>query len=891
MVAWNIDGQLTAYSGPYVGFIQKGVLFATNTVPVDTNTVMRQQYKPVFWATPAYPKMADSTIRGYVKHDFSAYDTRSYDTHVYNGKTYAANFYDMGVQLFIMPASAMPEGVSPTADDFLAKYTQVKVYRAPTIIRPALTAPSGNYYPDDGQVREFNVTGPAPGALSPNTKYWAMMSPVRFRRGQPVDTAVHVMAPRIVSFWTNRTPEAPTIVSPPTGAVVNSGADVAFSFTTNDPDKAFGNGDEVTHADCAGIQIQYAPRPTPENPNPVWQDLPWAAADGSGLGKGWYIYRTVYMTTVDTGIYNVWTNHGGTIRAGANSIAADKGALPSGEWQIRMRTFDWGHPFPVNGFPWGKGPYTAEPGFETYADLYPDNAPAGNTSPWSKPVFLTVSAQVPPPIPLSPVSNVAIPFGRAVTLLWQYRNTAQVPKAQASRTVQMRKVGEAAWTTLVSGNSGAQTYTVDQTAYPLAEHTQYEWRVQVTDAEGVLSNYSTIARFWIVPAPASGLEKPVPDGTIDGASLGCGTHRAFIYRRGGEVRIAEVTETVHVDWERKRDEISTAEVQVAGWSIDCGNLLSRLRTWAYELVIYRDNGYGSERVWEGPITLLTYERDKVTIQAKDVMQYAYRRIIKQEMNDQGVSVVDRAARVLQNCLGPDDPNVLQWMQPLMRSDDAKQYRKTPAFSRTAYEEVDDMAANSGLDYTVVGRAILLWGTKHRIGTLPEFRDEDLGSTPIVSEYGNSMANFYAVSDGAGVYGTASRLDENGEDPENGLVEMLSSTWAQDAENETGTYTEEGVETIRKSFAEFSERSIADKYPTPVIVRVPDGTSLNPDTVINIQQLVPGVAIPLRSIGTLRKVKTTQKLDSLKVVEESGNETITVTMSAFTRDDASQEVAE
>jgi hypothetical protein len=332
-------------------------------------------------------------------------------------------------------------------------------------------------------------------------------------------------------------------------------------------------------------------------------------------------------------------------------------------------------------------------------------------------------------------------------------------------------------------------------------------------------------------------------------------------------------------------------VQVVDWDIDCGNLLSRLRTWAYELVIFRDNGYGNERVWEGPITLLTYERDKVTIQAKDVMAYAYRRILKQEMNDQGVSVVDRAARVLQNCIGPDDPNVLQWMQPLMRSDDAKQYRKTPAYSRTAYEEVDDMAANSGLDYTVVGRAILLWGTKHRIGTLPEFRDEDLGSTPIVSEYGMSMANYYAVSDGNGTYGTASRLDANGKDPENGLVEMLSSTWAQDAEQETGTYTEEGLETVRKSFAEFAERSIADRYPTPVVVRVPDGTSLNPDTVINIQQLVPGVAIPLRSVGTLREVRTTQKLDSIKVIQEGDNEMITVTMSAFTRDDASQEVAE
>lgn len=195
-----------------------------------------------------------------------------------------------------------------------------------------------------------------------------------------------------------------------------------------------------------------------------------------------------------------------------------------------------------------------------------------------------------------------------------------------------------------------------------------------------------------------------------------------------------------------------------------------------------------------------------------------------------------------------------------------------------------MAANSGLDYTVVGRAILLWGTKNRIGTLPEFRDKDLGASPIVSEYGMSMANVYAISDGNGIWGQADRLNEDDEDPIYGIVEMLSSTWAADSPEDTGTYTQDGINTIRRSFEAHAERSIADRYPPPVVVRVPDNTTLNPGTVISIQQLVPGVVVPLRSTGTLRTVVADQKLDSLRVVEESGSETITITLSPFSQED-------
>jgi hypothetical protein len=669
-----------------------------------------------------------------------------------------------------------------------------------------------------------------------------------------------------------------------------AGSTIEFSFVPKDPDRVASFPGDVgpnDFDDLAGVHIQYAPVPTTAVPDPEWIDLPITNGAGTTQGPGWYLDQALGVPS-DSGARAFWLNRKMLIRCGSSSVLqANAGYLPSGDWQVRMRTFDYGHGFSDST---GTLPGAAIPPLADTARLYtPASYPADNTSPWSSVIKVSVSAQVPAPLPLSPMNGMAVVEGLPITLSWQYRNTYSPPYPQIRRTIQMRKVGAANWTNVnYDEASASSTWLVS--GFPMVSGNEYEWRVQVKDAGDVISAFSDPARFWVVPVPDSGSVLPDPTTLIDGATLGCGKHRIVIYRRGGTERVGEIRKVSYSEWNRVRDDISTARVVVSGWDIDCGNLLSALEPWAYEVVIFRDNGYSSERVWEGPITLLTYENESVTIHAKDVMGYAYRRIIKQAMVDSGKSltagatVVDRASRIMLNTFAPDDPNVLAYLTVLTRDDDAKQYRSTPGYSRTAFEEIDDMAANAGLDYTAVGRRVILWGTKHRIGTLPEFRDKDLGSSPIVSVYGMSMANVYAISDGNGVYGEATRLDEDGHDEKYGLVEMLSSTWASESTEETGTFTNEGLATVRESFANAAERSIADRYPPPVVVRVPDNTRLNPDTVLSIQHLVPGVVVPLRSTGTLREVVATQKLDAVKVVEQAGVETITVTLSPFSRDD-------
>lgn len=1023
MVSWWDDGDLSGYNSQFEQSMLGQYHLATNGVMVDVNGVTRLQYS--YPASESDVNKDRITVRARIR--ISAADITNNHAKVFTAT------------MFMAPASAFAPGVIPTIDQMLALGSSLLVSRSTGI---ATTAGD----------KTFTIRSVPSSALTPNTKYWVLVLPVAIASTALTPNTTNDKVPngntnsigRGVSMWTNRTPGKPVITSPQSGSLLAPEAVVTLSYTGGDPDAMGGYAPSARNKDIAGVQVQYARRPTPSNPNPDWQGIGTYLnpVDDPSLTSGWYILgSTDSNNSVD--LAPLRDNQSIQLRCGEDgSPNHSEASIPAGDWQIRMRTFDFGHPDPAY-----YNPLMNESG--TYsADTYP----ALNTSPWSDAVLVSIPTRLPPPLLLGPIDSIAIAENIPVTLRYQYRNTAVPPLAQAYRVVQIRPVGSSDWTTVARGatsstsvdlsvwgplgavdrlwdwedsldgldgwgfmntpaggdaltrdttqhhsgtacmkviqttdneaeidisayvtpgslaavelwakalavntfhwavkfydgddvmithvadanglvttdwqqftgtfdvpddavttilsvfpDSGVAVYVDDvsigtPTPYELEATTKYEWRVSTGDSESdptdptTMSNYSEIGRFWIVPAPASGEVLPTPADTIEGATIGCGTHRAFIYRRGGLTRVAEIKGFSYLDWGRVRDDISTAKVVVSDWDIDCGNLLANLKTWAYELVIYRDNGSSVDRVWEGPLTLLTYEVDKVTLNAKDVMGYAYRRIIRQAMNDTGTgngdTVINRAKRILQNVFAPDDPNLLAYLQIVVSDDDPMEYRSTPAYSRTAFEEIDDMASNAGLDYTTVGRSIVLWSTRHRTGLLPEFTDKDFGNSPIVSEYGMSMANRYAVSDGNGLYGEATRLNSDGEDPTYGLVEMLSSSWASDSSEDFDTYTEAAAQKIRDSFKEFAERSIGDRYPPPVVVRIPDNTTLNPDAVISIQQLVPGVVIPLRSVSTLRTVVGSQKLDSVKVVEQSPQgEVISITVSPFNRDDASFE---
>jgi hypothetical protein len=265
-------------------------------------------------------------------------------------------------------------------------------------------------------------------------------------------------------------------------------------------------------------------------------------------------------------------------------------------------------------------------------------------------------------------------------------------------------------------------------------------------------------------------------------------------------------------------------------------------------------------------------------------------------------VVERAGIIIQNALAPDDPNVLPYLTLLSYPSDAKQSRVVLDNSKTAWEEVDDLAATAGLDYVTVGRRIILNDTHRSIGQLPEMRDNDFSDPPVVTEYGMQTCNSFTVTNNSGLSSepvypmdptTGKRLTQDTFDKYYGVMEQLASAYNESTGGTTDALTADQRNKLIEAMGEQARRSIAPRWPTPVVVRVPDNSALNPDIHVGINQLVPGVWMPLRSSGTVRDVSQWQKLDSISVEETNTQEQVRVTMSPAPRggdDDPDQDAA-
>lgn len=484
------------------------------------------------------------------------------------------------------------------------------------------------------------------------------------------------------------------------------------------------------------------------------------------------------------------------------------------------------------------------------------------------------------PLPLAPIGNSSADVAEDVTFTWKFRSE-NPGREQGDANLRYRVVGTADWTTLFNIDPDPSELAYVLPGGTLLPGFHYEWQVQTFDNQFELSPWSVSAFFW--SSPQAGInEDPIPDAPVDLTSLGCGTYRVFVFDRGGQKMRGEITPIRRLQWDRRRDDISQAILHTNGFDEDCGQLLRTLHSWMHEIVIFRDG----ERVWEGPIVRITESIDGVEIDARDPMVYVYRRIMRMGYNDSYhatlnpdlESVVYRATRIIQDALGYDDPNVLQYLTPVTFPDDAREGRVVPGWSKSAWEEVDDLAANAGLDYTVAGRRIILWDVHRPIGELPEMRNGDFSDPLKVTEYGMSAANVFAVSSNTGYYGVAQTFDD---DPgPYGHIEQIASAYGEsDTTQVTNPTTVEQKQKLINTLTNQAERNLGNRYPAPVVVRVPDRTTILPHVAVGINQLVAGVWIPLRSIGVLREVTQTQKLDNLTVTyNPEDQEKIMVTLS-------------
>ena len=404
-------------------------------------------------------------------------------------------------------------------------------------------------------------------------------------------------------------------------------------------------------------------------------------------------------------------------------------------------------------------------------------------------------------------------------------------------------------------------------------------------------------------------------------------HSAFVYDRGGKRRIGPVINISLVRWSRHRDNTSDAMVRVEGSNCDeNAAILNEIRTHRHELVIFR----GNERAWEGPLHRIATGPGWAELHARDVSEYLFAQpmtqayenstlpdgtvrsttvtgrienIIEYEMSHGRIMTIPASSVTLaeisawtaaggtataigdqwmitvpsfeSNTIWPGT-NILPHLDVRHFPNEARTGMDTFAFETTVGLHLQSLVRRSGIDFTVLGRSIIIWDVSRHIGILPTMTEASFSEEVITTEYGADHAQAaYSVGQN-GMYGQALNLDN--------LAYYGPWTDMHTVYNEDGS-----AEPSQNQLNSQASRNLAGRSPAPIEVRVPDNSTIYLSPEIGINALVPGVQVPLRATLNYRQLAQQQKIDAV-VVEESGDsgETVSVTLTPATKPDSDEE---
>lgn len=380
----------------------------------------------------------------------------------------------------------------------------------------------------------------------------------------------------------------------------------------------------------------------------------------------------------------------------------------------------------------------------------------------------------------------------------------------------------------------------------------------------------------------------------------CSNHYAMIYDRGGTRRLGQFVDLSQVQWSRDRDGTSEAMIRIEGSScFRQRDLIRKVASKRHELVIFR----GNERVWEGPIFRIGDKGDQVEIFAKDVTAYLFGTALSKDWDNRHNSttggpteVTTRMEDVIEYELthtrtgrGMDgstvtipgwetlDPpvNILPFLEVHHFPNEARTAAFNSAFQMTVGELLASNARSSGIDYAAIGRAIHIWDTSRNLGETRVLTEADFYGNIIVTEYGADHNQGAYVVGQEGAYGEAIN-------PENF---DLYGPWV----TIYNAYSEEGAEApTQGELNSQASRNTSGRSPAPFEVRVPDNSTIILNETLGINDLIPGIRVPLLATLNARDYSQDQKLDHLTVLETADSEDIKVTLTPASREDSDEE---
>ena len=365
-------------------------------------------------------------------------------------------------------------------------------------------------------------------------------------------------------------------------------------------------------------------------------------------------------------------------------------------------------------------------------------------------------------------------------------------------------------------------------------------------------------------------------GTFGGECIA--GHTVYLYDRGGTKRVGHILDVSSVQWGRDRDGVSEALVRVEGSACSGqAGLLGSIEPKRSELVIYR----GQDRVWEGPVWRVGWHAEYVEISARDVLAYVFGTPLSQGYDNSPLDTVSRSTEVttrmgtilnyeMQVWEALDPPvNILDYLQIHNFPNEARTAAKTVAFEMTVGEHLASYAHYGGIDYCAVGRAIHIWDVSRSLGRTRQLTEADFYDEVVVTAYGADMAASVYVVGKNGVYGHAEE------------VTPYYGPWTQIL----NAFSEQGsADPTEEELTSQAKRGLNGRIPVPVEVRIPDNSGIRLDDSLTINDLVPGVQVPLLATLNARQMSQLQKIDRVTVTETPDGETVQVTLTPATKPD-------
>lgn len=336
------------------------------------------------------------------------------------------------------------------------------------------------------------------------------------------------------------------------------------------------------------------------------------------------------------------------------------------------------------------------------------------------------------------------------------------------------------------------------------------------------------------------------------STLGCPTeYQVIITDRTGRIPVGEVEDIVTLTWSRELNNVSQANIVVPG--IECCGILDDgvLGTWGRHLFIARDGVV----VWgPGPIMSIDYTSGEIV--ARDVAEVVQHRVIHTNLcfdpscGGVATDATAIAEAIIRDALAGDDPNILAFLQVIAGGTAIE--RSFLANSRYALDAVQGLTS-AFINFTVIGRRILIGAHGVPFGTTATLSDDAFSGLNGVVEDGFALVT-RAVVLGAGDPPLAGSA--GGTDPFYGRVELL-------------TAPDDSIVSVAAANA--AAQSIVDaSNPAPVYLTVPEGSILSPDAPVDINELVPGVNVPLLVAESCRQLAATLPLRRVQVTWSATN---------------------